>query len=390
MENHPNSMVSSEDPIKTVGEARPCANKVYGCDCDQRWPKPGGGFFRYCCATCGKGNICHDKFHMRKTPKNAVLIASTEPSKPQPQVPRVIGTEVTFGAQYAHQYSGKLFDSDSESLTDEQVMKLRCNEKLDPSPEPGRHQRELPSPATHRSAPARPNQTAARARTHRSGHKHPRTSNKPKHNSSRGRGSGRGRHKTCHRGRASSPPIRAMRVDPSTSIHEIYRQELAAKHQLERVQLAKQQAQARLRARTAHERESENVMKEWEYRVNNYTTPRQLTIFPQGRCNGVADGARCMNALPATSYSTFCQKCLLILLAIQGSQGFDTNTLRASPGRRFSGDMAGDGPNQFHHHVAQAAIIASTTNCTSGDRHTARKSKAGRYTDIYEGIDPNS
>ena len=131
-------------------------------------------------------------------------------------------------------------------------------------------------------------------------------------------------------------------------------------------------------------------MKEWEYRVNNYTTSRQLTIFPQGRCNGVADGSRCMNALPATSYNTFCQKCLLILLAIQGSQGFDTSNLRSSPGRRVSGDMAGDGPNQFHHHVAQAAIIASTTNCTSGDRHMARKSKAGPYTDIYDGIDPQS
>ena len=65
-----------------------------------------------------------------------------------------------------------------------------------------------------------------------------------------------------------------MRVDPSTSIHEIYRQELAARQQLERVQLAKQQALARQSARATHERESENVMKEWEYRVNNYTTPR--------------------------------------------------------------------------------------------------------------------
>lgn len=84
MENHPNSIVSSKDPIKTVGEARPYANKVYDCDCDQRWPKPEGGFFRYYCKTCGEGNICHGKFHMRKTPKNAILIASTEPRKPQP------------------------------------------------------------------------------------------------------------------------------------------------------------------------------------------------------------------------------------------------------------------------------------------------------------------
>ena len=52
--------------------------------------------------------------------------------------------------------------------------------------------------------------------------------------------------------------------------------------------------------------------------------------------------------------------------------------------------MVGDGPNQFHHHVAQAAIIASTTNRTSGDRHVARKSKTGQYIDIYEGIDPKS
>ena len=124
--------------------------------------------------------------------------------------------------------------------------------------------------------------------------------------------------------------------------------------------------------------------------MNNYTNPRQLTIFPQGRCNDVADGSRCMNALPSISYSTFCQKCLLILLAIQGSQGFDTSKFRSSPRPRVSGDMAGDGPNQFHHHVAQAAIIASTTNCTSADRHMARKSKAGRYTDIYDGIDPKS
>ena len=65
MEDHPDGIVSAEDTIKTVAEARPCANKVYGCDCDQRHPKPGGGFFRYYCATCGKGNICHGKFHMR-------------------------------------------------------------------------------------------------------------------------------------------------------------------------------------------------------------------------------------------------------------------------------------------------------------------------------------
>ena len=114
MEDHPDNIVSSTDPITTVGEARPCANKVYGCNCDQRWPKPEGGFFRYCCKTCSRGNICHGKFHMRKTPVSATPTASTEPRRPQPQVPRVIGTDVTFGAQYAHQYSNTITDSDSE------------------------------------------------------------------------------------------------------------------------------------------------------------------------------------------------------------------------------------------------------------------------------------
>ena len=71
-----------------------------------------------------------------------------------------------------------------------------------------------------------------------------------------------------------------MRVAPSTSLNEIYRQELAAKQQLERVQLAKQQALALQGARSAHERECETVMKEWEYRMNSYTNPKQLTIFP--------------------------------------------------------------------------------------------------------------
>ena len=57
---------------------------------------------------------------MRKTP---IMVMSTERNQPQSSVPRVIGTEVMFDANHAHQYSGKLSDSDSElSLTDEQVM----------------------------------------------------------------------------------------------------------------------------------------------------------------------------------------------------------------------------------------------------------------------------
>ena len=105
MEDHPNGIVSLEDTIKTVAEARPCANKPYGCECDQRHRKPGGGFYLYCCATCGKGNICKGKYHMRNTTHKVATIASTKQSQPQTQVPRVFGIEVLFDAQYAHQYS---------------------------------------------------------------------------------------------------------------------------------------------------------------------------------------------------------------------------------------------------------------------------------------------
>ena len=78
MMDHPHGIVSSEDPIKTLAEAQPCANKPYGCECDQRYRKPGGGFYLYCYATCGKGDICKGKIHMRKTTHKVVTIASTE------------------------------------------------------------------------------------------------------------------------------------------------------------------------------------------------------------------------------------------------------------------------------------------------------------------------
>ena len=79
MEDHPDGIVSSEDPIKTIADAKPCANKPYGCECDRRHRKPGGGYYLYCCATCGRGDICKGKFHMRKTP---ITVVSTERNRP--------------------------------------------------------------------------------------------------------------------------------------------------------------------------------------------------------------------------------------------------------------------------------------------------------------------
>ena len=70
MEDHPNGMVSSKDPIKTLVEAQSCANKPYGCECDQRYRKPGGGFYLYYCATCGKGKHLQRQYSYAQDPNH--------------------------------------------------------------------------------------------------------------------------------------------------------------------------------------------------------------------------------------------------------------------------------------------------------------------------------
>ena len=128
---------------------------------------------------------------------------------------------------------------------------------------------------------------------------------------------------------------------------QIYRRELAAEHQLERVQLEKQHAIAMRSAEAAHQRECDVVMQEWTSHASRHAI-KQTTV----RCKGIAEGKQCRNTMPYPSTIDFCKKCMLIIIACSQAQG--CSSMSTSPGRSHNGDMAGDGPS--HHRTSPAFL----------------------------------